>query len=407
MEHFHTPTVTGAVHATAHPQPVPAIGVCTDAQCITVKNLLRPAGSGSDTRVELHNLENCTDLQVTDRDDSLALMSYNECTNDSSERLKSCRGIVVDRKTGRVLWMSNGYVDQYVDECPMTDADLAGYSAYVALGGTCLRLFYHNNRWVLCTHRKLDAFDSRWGSDTSFGKLFVDALMANYALQYDVFLSDLNKEHMYSFFLHTSPGGPDESELYIVSTHDKHGVVTDSDIGVTEQPKLAVAITADALLAFVRNIDSKHQGVILRKEGSRDVKIVNAEYHAAVSRKQKETALAWEYLRVRSDCGAYKPFVDRNVESNKVFVYIEHRIQTAARRLVKEYTSRYGDDKYHYLQATEHFLLKRVRHKMRRHGDTENDDVLYRNFLFLLSDMSPCSLAAIIKMEQCEFSAAQ
>ncbi len=31
--------------------------------------------------------------------------------------------------------------------------------------GTLIRIFYFNDKWIITTHRKLDAFKSKWGSE--------------------------------------------------------------------------------------------------------------------------------------------------------------------------------------------------------------------------------------------------
>lgn len=47
-----------------------------------------------------------------------------------------------------------------------------------ALEGTLVRMYCFGHKWMLSTHRKLDANKSRWGSARSFGQLFATA-MAN------------------------------------------------------------------------------------------------------------------------------------------------------------------------------------------------------------------------------------
>ncbi len=46
-----------------------------------------------------------------------------------------------------------------------------------AIEGTLIRIFYFNDKWIITTHRKLDAFKSKWGSEKSFGDIFKEAVM--------------------------------------------------------------------------------------------------------------------------------------------------------------------------------------------------------------------------------------
>ncbi len=37
--------------------------------------------------------------------------------------------------------------------------------------GNIKQNFYFNDKWIITTHRKLDAFKSKWGSEKSFGDI--------------------------------------------------------------------------------------------------------------------------------------------------------------------------------------------------------------------------------------------
>ena len=44
--------------------------------------------------------------------------------------------------------------------------------------GSLLRAFCVNDTWYITTHRKLDAFRSKWASRQSFGAQFVESLVS-------------------------------------------------------------------------------------------------------------------------------------------------------------------------------------------------------------------------------------
>lgn len=342
---------------------------------------------------------NLTELERTDTTEKLSLYSYRACDNTSPESLKACRGLVVENETGKILWGSNGYVDEYVEECPQNVHD---YNAYLALEGTSLRLFYYNNEWILCTHRKLDAFSSRWGSSKSFGDLFVDALANTYNLNYNTLVESLCKDHMYTFFLQAGQSNrlvckPTSSPtVYIVTTHSSGGIVGNTIPVIKEQEKLAVEVTPESITTLVKTLDPQYHPGILLRNGTHEIKIVSKKYKDLLLVRGNESSLAWRYLQVRNDYKMYKPFLDLYVERSSLFNKIEDKIKRSAHRLSDLYIDRYENGKYDFLPPLQHYLLKRVRNNIRRTGDDEIENVLYRYFLYELSNMDTGLLNSIV-----------
>lgn len=77
--------------------------------------------------------------------------------------------------------------------------NISKYNVYMMKEGTCIRVFYHNNKWHVTTTRKLSAFKSKWGSNESFGELFEKMILEKSGLKLEEFLDSLNKNLKYSF----------------------------------------------------------------------------------------------------------------------------------------------------------------------------------------------------------------
>ena len=342
-------------------------------------------------------------ISKTSSENGLALYSYRECDNDSPIEIKQCRGIIVEEDTNKILWKTFGYIDEFVDDIP--EYDTSDYELYSAYEGTSLRLFHYNNRWMLCTHRKLDAFKSRWSSTKSFGQMFVDSLMYGYGQVYTDFLETLDKTKLYMFFLRTSEqnrvvclAGP-YNELYHSATFDTTGLV-DDDIGIRKQHKLVIPDDfdrAEYILSTVRSIDPMWAvGVILRK-GMHEVKILNKEYACMRNVRGNEPSLAFRYLQIRADVEMYTPFMRLYWMYEPMFEEIEQKIRRVAERLTALFVERYVKNHFEYLPTTEHILLKKA---YTRNGNIQNTDTerdaLKKYFLYELSKLNPVFLCKLI-----------
>ena len=106
----------------------------------------------------------------------------------SEEIVKNCRGIVFDGDS--ILFKGYPYTPEYTyeDYDYLNTIDISNFKAFNAREGTLLRLFYHNDDWMVSTHRRLDAYSCRWGSRKTFGTLLEEAFES------EVNISDKFKE---------------------------------------------------------------------------------------------------------------------------------------------------------------------------------------------------------------------
>lgn len=342
-------------------------------------------------------------ISKTCSENGLELYSYTECNNDSPREVKECRGIIVEQETRKILWKTFGYIDEFVDKMP--NYNTSDYDLYSAYEGTSLRLFYYNDQWILCTHRKLNAFKSRWSSMKSFGQMFVDALMTGYGLVYTDFLETLDKSRLYMFFLRTSEknrmvcfGGP-YNELYHCATFDSTGLV-EASIGIRKQCKIDIPDSVDReeyIMSVVRNIDPLWSvGVILRK-GMHEVKILNKEYAFLREVRGNEPSLAFRYLQIRADVEMYSHFMGLYSMYEPMFSEIEQKIRRVAERLCMLFMVRYVKNHFEYVSTTEHLMLKNAYIRHGKITDTESArEELTKYFLYELSKLNPIFLLRLL-----------
>lgn len=335
-------------------------------------------------------------LTKTDDDGTLSLYSYQDCKNTSSDELKECRGIIVENSSGNVLWKSK-YVDEYTDTMPQ-NIDVSNYKIYACFEGTTVRLFNYNNKWYTSTIRKLCAFDSRWGSSTSFGTYFIEGLNKQYGLTYDELVNVLDPRYMYTFFLKCNSEnrivcftGP-YSTIYHTYTHSQNGDLVNYNTPIQKQIALHFKPNEN-IQNYINNIDFMWAQGILLRNGDSEVKIISGEYAKLKSLRGNQSSLKKAYLCIRNDCTKYKLFINLYAERINLFDNIEKHIKNVARNLTTIYTERYVDNKFVCTDPLSHSILKQI---FKRNSSITNADSLYWIFLHHLSIIKPSELYQLI-----------
>ena len=241
------------------------------------------------------------EIEKTDENTELQMYSYKQCTKVDSDELKAYRGVVVSGTT--IVAPSLGYTPEYneTELDQIHDLDPMNYSFYPSREGTLLRVFFHNGKWYLSTHRKLDAFKSRWGSDTSFGDLFVQSI----GQTFDQFTSTLTPGLVYVFMvLHANVCKPSDDSIYHIGTLLNNKTFdTVTSIGVTKQTELTFA-TNDDIQKYVAQCDPLvTQGLIaFSKDGNgRHLKLVNSTYQLYSNVRGNEPDLTFRFIRLLRD----------------------------------------------------------------------------------------------------------
>jgi len=122
----------------------------------------------------------------------------------------------------------------YDDE--VNNINLKNYIIMPALEGTLIRVFNYNEKWIISTNKKLNAFDSYWGSSKSFGKIFLEKINET---DPEIF-SILDKDKIYIFFLKTDKTNKivcnqtEEESITIFGTYEK----MNSDLPIVKIPNI-------------------------------------------------------------------------------------------------------------------------------------------------------------------------
>lgn len=321
------------------------------------------------SRANIISHENKIRLVDSDEESGLDLFCYVSCSNEEDDFVKQCRGLVFNGEN--LVMKAFSYTDEYphdnVEKVTEVLGEINKWSFYNAYEGALLRMFFYSGRWFISTHRKLNAFRSKWASRDSFGTLFVRALESeivhnkdlNNLLQknsceskdiLDKFQSCLDKDKQYMFLLRNSGDNrivcdvPENSEplIFHVGTFTKDGLSMTENCGL-KYPERHNFVDFGQVCDFVdKKIDPvKLQGIMCIGSNNRQVKILHRDYLNMFKARGNEPSINFRYLQVRMNKKLTEMLYKLYPERVKVFDNYENIIYDIARGIYRAYVQRF------------------------------------------------------------------
>ena len=107
-----------------------------------------------------------------------------------------CNGTIFEKNTNKVICYGSDCLYKINETNELDNLNLNNENILVQkyYDGTLIKVYYYNNKWNYSTNGCIDAFESNWISDKSFGELFNECIP-------DTFENMLNKEFCYTFIL--------------------------------------------------------------------------------------------------------------------------------------------------------------------------------------------------------------
>lgn len=374
-------------------------------------------------RSNVGKMSNFIKLSDNDTDNQLDLFSYIKCTNDDTEFLKSCRGVVFNEEN--VVLHGFPYTEEYTvggennDMLVTKFENLSEYKVFTAHEGTLLRLFNFNNKWYLSTHRKLDAFKSKWASQTSFGESFVSYLDHYYnnnetfksklgevgenTSVYQLFLNTLDTTKQYMFLVPNMGTNRivcknENVDVYHVGTFVS-GTTQFSlqeDIGM-KYPEQHSFNNSSELLDYVYNVDyNQHQGLLLFGPNNKQYKILNDKYSSLYQVRGNEPSIKFRYLQVRMNHSELDKLYYLYPNFANSFDDYENTLYDIARYVNKNYVNRYIKHQHVVIPKNFYIFMQKC-HKWHLENKEKNRISLTR-VINLLNQERPSSLNRMIKI---------
>jgi len=367
------------------------------------------------------NTPNLNDIiEETDNDGFLKITSYKNCTNDSSDFLKKNRGVVSNYKGP--IFRSLEYTQEYTELNIPNDftQEIKKLRLFVSQEGTLIRVFYYEgfplkndhdlikSNWYVSTHRKLNAFKSRWGGGLeSFGDIFKRYLIES-GVNYDTLFERLNKTCVYYFFIRNTESNrvvckirekPFVFLIGMLSSDDKyhHGPDIDS---LTEIPRAKELNfnTKEEIQTWVQYIDPfLYQGIIGFYENGTQVKIVNSKYNLYSQIRGNESSIKFRYLNVRTNTVSVRLLRELYPEHNDNFILYESLIYNIAKNIHNTYMTRFIKKEHIVTDNNSYRIMKEAHGK---HILNRNVKVTFDVIFNILSEQKFVStLNSLLKQE--------
>lgn len=373
------------------------------------------------TRANIVAQESKIRLVDSDDESGLDLFCYNRCSNDEDNFVKQCRGLVFHGDS--LVMKAFPYTDEYshtdIETLNKVMSNPKEWSFYSAYEGALLRLFYFSGRWFLSTHRKLNAFRSKWASRESFGTLFKrsleNELVANSELAkrlsdatgeniLERFQSTLNKDMQYMFLLRnclenrivcTPPEGKEPLILHV-------GTFTNGELNMTENvglvhPAPHTFNDIDELVHFVETkVDPRYlQGVVCFGPDNRQLKVLHSDYMEMFRARGNEPSVKFRYLQVRMNKKLVEMLYRLYPDLCPVFDDYENIIYDIATGIYRAYVQRFIKKHYVTVPKEEYQVINECH--LWHLADRTNNRVNPDRVIQMLNKQPPTNLNHMIR----------
>lgn len=323
------------------------------------------------------------EIQLEDQNLSLSLYHYKKCDLDSDPLVKSERGKIYNNNN-EVVCSSFGYTHEYtLDDHNLYHPLLEPFDKctfYKSEEGTLLRLFFENNKWILSTFKRINAFESYWSSSKSFGELFLEALQfyftegdGKHKLNtehtndiFDNFCNTLDTKYVYTFLLKTNKDTrmlctpSPHPTLFFTGIFSNGEYVEGNPTLLSLTPELLTFNTKEEVDDYVNNVDYlKSQGVLVFLPNKTYIKIINPLYLMYKKIRGTEPNIEMAYCRIRkSDDDTIKMFHQLFPEFDS-FLF-ENKLNKVVNYLHNTYINRYIKKNYMFVEPIFNNLLKKA-----------------------------------------------
>jgi len=387
--------------------------------------------------IQRNSLVNMSDFILsTDTDESTGLVNlcykHDYCddpTIPNNEMIKDCRGVVFDGEN--VVMKAFGYtydyssaneVDAIKNRFEFIDGGLPNYSVFQSHEGSLIRVFNFKGKWFLTTHRKLNAFKSKWSSTgesygTSFKNALKEELVRNEKLRehfpdmfdsvIDNFFHMLNPEKQYMFLVCNTNdnrivcSAPEFPTMYHVGTFTNFQLDLDDDIFVSKPQKLTFE-SVDDIIDYVNNqVDPyRNPGVIVFAPSNKQFKITNGEYHELFKLRGNQPSLKFRYLQLRMDVMSNTLFRNLYPDSVDVFNRCEEDLGEISKFIHNAYMNRFVHKQYTSVPVPEYVVIQTA-HKWFSE-DRDNRRVTNRVIYDILNEQNATYLNQMLKRHRHE-----
>tara|TARA_B110000261_G_scaffold162593_1_gene206560 strand:+ start:2319 stop:3761 length:1443 start_codon:yes stop_codon:yes gene_type:complete len=370
------------------------------------------------TRDKIESLGNRVRITDTDDETGLELFCYVKCDSDDSSLLRQCRGIVFHQD--KIVMRAFPYTVEYNhDEVENIDKDICPVfdkcSFYDAYEGTLIRVFNFEDKWFTSTHRKLNAFKSKWASKESFGNAFIQALESEAETNekfrnslpkegenvHERFQETLDKDKQYMFLVLNSKENrivceaPSRKTVYHVGTFIDGELTMTEDINIPYPKKHTFKDMREAS-DYIDSVDIRNtQGLIVFTPDNKQYKILHKEYQELFRARGNEPSIKFRYLQTRMNQRIVDMLLHLYPHMKETFDEYENILYSIARVIHTSYITRHIKNKWSQL-PTEEYRVDKACHSWHSE-DHKNNRVKIEKVVEFLNLQPPTSLNKMIR----------
>lgn len=351
--------------------------VCSSMSSLDIKK---------ECNIKEEDLKTNPNVYVCDTFDDLKNYHYKEITNDSSDDIKAVRGIIFDN--GVLVRRSLPFVPEIVSTDrdaitkEMEEVDIKDIKFYNSIESSCVYLWFREktNQWVISTHKKIDAFDSKWGNcSISFGTHFLNAVANIYETtlgyvpddMFNLFCRNLQQGLTYAFIVSNTPDNRmvcipmETSKLFYIGTIDNTTGEVSMDEHITDAPSFPEFFTFNTLdecIDCIDKIDYRYiQGFYCVLPNGKRFKILNSFYNELLQARGTDPSIVCRYFRVRND----KRMVDMlkyiYPEYVEMFTTFETALEASINKIHDAYIRRYFHNEHVIIPQPEFYMMQSIR----------------------------------------------
>lgn len=298
-------------------------------------------------------------IVLSSSNQGLDLFSSHDVTEDSHEVVKLCRSVIFSGDN--LVNVSFPYTKEYTEDMKdewKTLFSLKHKLFYPSYEGCIVRVFFEKDQWWYVTNHKLNAFDSHWGSQKSFGEMLLQTCTK------EELEASLDKTKQYTFLVRFNSENAmvclpssDESPVFHVGTFCvKNGTYTFSpfDTCLIPHPTVLDLKSESDLLEFMYSTSHrKVQGVVCLSGTPTSVdnewsnlqvfKVYSAPYSRASSLRGSTVDPKTRYIELyqKGSPDELKEYQDQFSEHTETFYEMRNRLQEICQFIYNSYVARY------------------------------------------------------------------
>jgi hypothetical protein len=329
------------------------------------------------TRKTIEGMEN---IKIVDTNDDLDVFCYTKCSNEDSDLVKGCRGVVYN--DDKVVMKAFPYTTEYTDlnqemiKVELNDTNIEECLFFDSHEGALVRLFFFK-KWYVSTHRKLDAFKSKWSSKESFGDLFLKGLEQeeinnkNFAdslgegeTLLERFQGTLDENKQYMFLVCNNDDNrivclpPKNPKIYHVGTFIDGELSTERSLSICSPKKMEFETVLD-LCNYASGVDyNQIQGIICFMPNNSQFKVYSSKYKDLYDIRGNEPSVKYRYLQIRMDRKKNSMIYYLYPNSAQLFDEYENILFDIARNIYNAYVNRYIKKMYVTMPSEEFYVMK-------------------------------------------------